>query len=375
MNSASPAGNNTRTDGIPVVSGAVPARKRSQFVTVSENPPPGDGERAGRSAIRTRIVNVLQWTLLIVVVAAAVYAVYVNWTGVAGTIAEMNAGRLGLSLVVVMMGIIASTLSWQTLLDDLGKPIGVWRGGQIYLVGMLGKYVPGSIWAYVLQLELGRRAGLPRARVFAATMFSIMVAAVASLLTGALAIAELVGTNENLAWLRWLYLLLPIGLVVLYPKVMTYIVRVGFRVLRRPQPDHPITFPVVAKALGFAVLSYSLYGVHLWLLADTREGITLGPLALCIGAMGIAMIAGLVAFLLPSGAGARELVIVAALAPFVGAAPALAFALISRLLFTVSELAMAGVSALVAVIARRREGPYRDDVAAPEPHQLEGDAA
>lgn len=313
---------------------------------------------------RTRriIVNTLRWALIIVVIAAALYAVYLNWTSVSATIHEMKPGRLALSLLAVMLGVIASTLSWQTLVDDLGKPIGVGRGAQIYLVGMLGKYLPGSIWAYVLQLELGRKAGLARARVFAATLFSIMVAAVASLLTGALAIPQLIENDPSLAWLNWLYLLLPVGLVFLYPKVMTWIVRIGFKILRRPRPDHPITITVVAKALGWAVLSYSLYGFHLWLLADTREGITLGPLALCIGTMGIAMIAGLLAFFLPSGAGARELVIITALAPLVGGGPALAYALVSRLMFTVSDLSMAGIAAIVGVIARKREGAYRGEL-------------
>src|SRR5690606_23657362 len=70
-----------------------------------------------------------------------------------------------LSLVAVVVGIMCSTMSWQVLLDDLGKPIGVGRGAQIFLVGQLGKYLPGSVWAYVLQIELGRKAGLARARV------------------------------------------------------------------------------------------------------------------------------------------------------------------------------------------------------------------
>lgn len=334
----------------------------------------GNSTQTSGKSKRQRIVGVLQWALLALVIVAAVYAVIVNWRGVSGTLSDMNLGRLGLSLGAVVLGIIASTMSWQTLVDDLGKPIGVLRGGQIYLVGMLGKYLPGSIWAYVLQLELGRRAGLARARVFAATMFSIMVAAVASLITGALAIPELIANNPSLSWLAWMYLLLPVGLLALYPKVMTYVVQIGFKVLRRPRPTHPVTFPVVAKSLCWGVLSYVLYGVHLWLLTDTREGLTVGPLALCIGAMGIAMIAGLVAFFLPSGAGARELVIVAAMAPFVGAATALTFALVSRLVFTVSELLMAGVSALVAVVARHREGPYQDDDAAASAEPEEGPA-
>ena len=40
-----------------------------------------------------------------------------------------------------------------------------------------------------------------------------------------------------------------------------------------------------APALGFAIGSYLSFGTHLWLLADTRQGLTLSPWALCVGTM------------------------------------------------------------------------------------------
>lgn len=329
--------------------------------TDSPQPEPRPGGNA-RSSTRRRLINLFRWLLLIAVIAAAAYAVYINWTGVSQTLVEMKPLRVAVSFVVLLVGIAASAMSWQVLLDDLGPPIGVGRGAQIYLVGMLGKYLPGSVWAYLLQLELGRKAGLARARVFATTVFSLIVVTVASLLAGALAIPELVALNPDLAWLNWLYLLLPLGLVFLHPKLMTAVVRFGFRILRRPRPDHPITFRVVVTSMAWALLSYSLYGVHLWLLADTGEGINIGELGISVGAMGVAMTAGLAAFLLPSGAGARELVIVTALTPVTGVEAGLAVALVSRLMFTVGEMILAGGSAVMAIITRRRRGEYSGEL-------------
>ena len=45
-----------------------------------------------------------------------------------------------------------------------------------------------------------------------------------------------------------------------------------------------------------------------------------------------------------------------------GGGPALAYALVSRLMFTVSDLSMAGIAAIVGVIARKREGAYRGEL-------------
>lgn len=324
---------------------------------------PDAPQKKQRSAA-SRLLSIVRTLLIALVVVAAGWQLWTNWPEVAHTVAELQWHRALLSLAAVIVGILCSTMSWQVLLDDLGKPIGIGRGAQIFLVGQLGKYLPGSVWAYVLQIELGRKAGLARARVFAATVFSVIIAMVAALVAGAFAIPALIEQDPRLAWLPWLYVALPFALVLLYPPVLTRIVRWGFKLLRRPRPDHPVTLRIVIASLLFALGSYVSFGAHLWLLADTWQGLSLSPLALCIGTMGIAMIAGLVFFLLPSGVGARELVIITALSPLVGVGAATAYAAVSRVMFIIADLATAGSAAGVAVWARKRRGVYTDEVAA-----------
>jgi uncharacterized membrane protein YbhN (UPF0104 family) len=308
---------------------------------------------AAGASRRAAVVNVLRIVLTALVVVAALWQLVIHWQEVADTVAGLQWHRALLAQVMIFLGFACSTLSWQILLDDLGKPIGLRRGAQIFLVGQLGKYLPGSVWAYVLQIELGHKAGLERARVFAATVFSVVVGVVAALFAGALAIPRLVEQDPRLAWLPWLYLVLPVALLMLYPPVLTAIVRFGFRLLRRPRPDHPIAPRAVVASLVAALGTYLFFGVHLWMLADTREGLTLSPLSLCIGTMAIAMLAGLAFFMLPSGVGAREFVIVVALTPLVGIGRATAYAAVSRVMFILAELAAAGTAAGVAVFARR----------------------
>ena len=268
---------------------------------------------------------------------------------------------MALSFVALLGGIGLRHAELAGPLDDLGKPIGIGRGAQIFLVGQLGKYLPGSVWAYVLQIELGRKAGLARARVFAATLFSLVVVVVAGAdrRCGRRSHAHRRGSAPQL-----------VAVALPDPAVRARDAASedphGHRAVRvqdpAPAPARPpVTLRVVAKSLGLAILSYVAYGVHLWLLADTWAGPHARPLPLCIGTMGIAMIAGLVVFLLPSGVGAREFVIIAALTPLVGIGPATAYAAVSRLMFIIADLLTAGAAAGLAVIARRRQGPYHGD--------------
>ncbi|MCM3534310.1 hypothetical protein SAMN05518682_3171 [Cellulosimicrobium aquatile] len=323
--------------------------------------PAQDGAPAAEPRARDKILNVARYVLLATVVGAAVFYLWTNWDEVLPYLRDISPWSIVLSLVAVVASIGCATMSWQVLVDDLGKPIGPGRGAQVFLVGQLGKYLPGSVWAYVLQLELGRKAGLARARVFAGTLFSIAVTIVAALLAGALAVPEIVRENGDLSWLYWLYLMLPVALICLHPRILTAAARFGFKILRRPRPDHPVSYRTVLASLAWALGSYLCSGAHLWLLA--RSSAEVGPSVwlLCAGVMALAMLAGLFAFILPSGAGVRELVIVAALAPLVGTPAAVAYATVSRLLFTVADLMTAGGAAGLAVVAKRRLGHYHGD--------------
>lgn len=307
-----------------------------------------------------KVLNILRWVLLVVVIGFAVYQVSRQWTEFTDAIKEIHPLSLALSLLLVILGQIAGTLSWQTLIDDMGPKIGVARGAQVFLVGQLGKYVPGSIWAYVLQMELGKRYGLARARVFAASLISAGIAVVAAMLLGTLALPVLFDNHRELLWL---YLLLPIGLACLHPAVITRIAQLVFKLLRKEPLDHDLRKRIVGRSLGWSVLSYACFGAHLWLLLNSVSNSSAGDLLMCVGVLAVAMTAGLFAFILPSGVGVREAVIVAGLATVIPNPQALALALVSRVLFVITDLLVAGGATGTALISRKRSA---NEVVAPD---------
>ena len=312
--------------------------------------------------MRGRLIHWARILLVVAVVVAAGYALWSNHVVVQETLAELSWIDWLPSLLALPVAILLSTWSWQLLVDELGEPIGVARGAQIFLVGQLGKYLPGSVWAYVLQIELGRRAGLARARIFTATLFSLAVAVVAALLAGSLVLPGFIRDYDALRGLVWLYPLLPVGLVCLHPRILQRLVGIGFKILRRPQPDHPVRARAVALSLVAALASYSFFGVHLWLLVrGVAEGGDRPTLLVAIGTMAIAMISGLFFFLLPSGAGVRELIIVTALAPTIGSGEAIAIAAVSRVLIVIADLLTAAAAAGLGWWEQRHYGPLPHD--------------
>jgi hypothetical protein len=310
------------------------------------------------SAAGSTLLTWLRRLVIVLVVAAAAYQLVHQWSDVSATLAELSWPRLLVSGIAVTAGVLLSPLVWQSMLAAVDVRVGVQDSSKIYLVGQLGKYVPGSVMAILLQVELASSVGITRARSFTASLLTAGVVVVASLLAGTLAIPAFVHNQPDLLWL---FVLLPIGLAMLHPRPLTFAVNTLLRLLRRPPLPHRLAGAAVFRAAVLSLATYVLYGLHLYLLVASLRGTWqvngLVVLLLCVGSMGLAMTAGLVALVLPSGLGARELVIVGGLAAVLPYGQTLALAVVSRVMFTVVELAAAGAATLVVRQSRARQQP------------------
>jgi uncharacterized membrane protein YbhN (UPF0104 family) len=268
-----------------------------------------------------------------------------NWNSVLPVLRDLSPLYWVPAALSALAAMACATQSWRVVLGGLGAPILLRRSAPVFLVGQLGKYVPGSLWAYLLQVELGRRAGVARARVATATLASALVAVVATLVVSVLAVPAIVSDDAALRPLLWAYALVPLCLVLLHPRVLRGTVGLGLRLLGKTNPLPELRGRTIVASLAWAVLSSFLFGLHVWLLAYSVPGVGVGDLARCTGTMAAAMIAGLVVLLLPSGLGVREVVMYAGLVPLVGPAAALAITAVSRGLLTLGDFLAAAVSA------------------------------
>ncbi|HEV2640973.1 MAG TPA: lysylphosphatidylglycerol synthase domain-containing protein [Actinocrinis sp.] len=353
--------------GLPTLaaeSAAGPADRSPEPADQAAPAEPARARRPGLVAAGRRV-------LIVFVLAAVGYAAASEWSTVSGTVRALSLGSLLLSGAALVAGLLAATVGWQLVLDGLGPPVGLRRAGQILLVGSLGKYVPGSVWAYVLQMELGRRSGVQRTRILTASIVQTAVSVVASLLLGIIALPLVLKQSPEAGWL---YCLLPVGLAVLYPPVLSRLVDTGLRLLRRPGLERPIGYAVVGKTLLCSLVSYGLFGVHLWLLAAAWSRAGAGGVLLCTGAIAVALTVSLFAFILPSGVGLREAVVAAVLSSMMPPARAVAVALVSRLFFTVGDVASAGLAALGVRLSGARGGRDRRRGVRRDPARASGPA-
>jgi glycosyltransferase 2 family protein len=302
-------------------------------------------------AIAPRALLVLRYLLIVIVVGFAVYYLIAQWAAIEDALSLISWQSFVLSFLLVLLGLGCGTMSWVAVLNGLGPRVPILRGAQVLLVGQLGKYVPGSVWSYVMQMELGRQYGILRPRVLVTALYAAGIGVVSSLILGALALPVVI---QGHAELIWLFVLLPVGLVCLHPRVMTFLASTVLKLFRRPPLEHEVTFAVVGKAVGWSLLSYVAYGLHLWILVNSLVDPDLGTLVLLTGAVSLGFTVGLIAFIFPSGLGVREAILIGAMTLLLTVPQATAVSLISRAMFTAADLLAAGIAILFVLIWRRR---------------------
>lgn len=258
------------------------------------------------------------------------------WWGFAGRWAEIGhaaaatgAVRLCVAVVCAAVGLALTGVLWRSLLARLGSPVPLRDAGAVFFVGQLGKYVPGSVWSFAVQAQLGRRHGVPaRSSVTASALFLILHTFSGLVLGGLLVAGGVVSTDLDLVW--WL-LLVAGGAVAMTPPVL--------RVLGRRLSGVDVGAPDLLRSLVLMTMVWACYGASLWVLLPTTD------LLAAVAAFALAHAAGVLLVFAPAGLGAREAVLIALLAPAVGVPTAAAAALLARVAHSIGDFALAAAAA------------------------------
>ncbi|HEX3784074.1 MAG TPA: lysylphosphatidylglycerol synthase domain-containing protein [Pseudonocardiaceae bacterium] len=286
----------------------------------------------------------VRWGFLAATIGLCLYTVAREWNSVRIAIAGIGVVPILAALVAALVAMLAAMRSWRTLLAALGSPLPIRAAAGIVFVGQLGKYLPGSVWPVLAQMELANAHQVPRHRSATASVLAMLMSLFAGLLAALVTLPFVLTAPPY----RLLLLAVPVMLLCLHPKVLNPALRLLLRLARRADSYEPLGGRAVLVALGWALLSWLAYGLQIWLLA-VRLGAPEGRTALlAVGGFALAWSVGFVVVLAPAGAGVRDVLLVAILGTVLGVADATAVALVSRLLMTAGDLLAAAVAAFLA---------------------------
>lgn len=298
-----------------------------------------------KMALLSRIIGsrIVRYGFVVVTVGLGAYAVAEDWHRIGPALGRIGVPMSLASLAITLAALVASMWTWRVLLAGMGSPLPFGVAARVMFVGQLGKYLPGSVWPVLAQMELATAHGVPRSRTASAGLVNMPVSVLSALLAALVTLPFTGGSTHYL----WFIAAAPLLLACLHPKVLNYLLGLMFKLARRPPLEHPLTGRVIAAAVGWSFVSYLLYGAAMWLLA-IRVGIPAGTgYPLSVGAFALGFALGFVVILAPAGAGIREAVMITILSPPLGvtwAARAGAIVLVYRLVTVAGDVIVAGLA-------------------------------
>ena len=284
----------------------------------------------------------VKWSVMVIAVVVGGYEIYSRWHGVSSalhTIGLLASVEALLALLVAQFG---NLKVWQVLLAGLGSPLSTRVAARILLVGQLGKYIPGSLWPILTQMELGAQAKVPRDRSASTSVLAMLVSLAVGLFV---AVVTLPFTEHSNAYLA-MFLLLPVFVVGFHPKVLNPLLNKLFKITKRTTLETPVGGRVILKVLAWQLMAWVFQGLQIWILAERFHAPAGKTALIALGGWAFAWCAGFVAVFAPAGAGIRDVLLFAALKPVIGGPAATAVVLVSRGINTINDLLVAGVSAI-----------------------------
>jgi hypothetical protein len=300
-----------------------------------------------------------------VILAICAWGLAEEWPQVQPWIGRLHVYSIAGSLAAAMAASACMMLAWRTLLADLGSRLPVLVAARVTFVAQLGKYVPGAVWSFGAHVELGHDYGVPRRRGAASVIVALAVAVGAGLLIAAVALPLSYPAIAR----RYLLVLaiVPVIAVCLVPSVLHRLLNTALRIIRQEPLEQQLSWRGLGLALAWTFLGWVLLGLQVWLLVADIAKDGYRSLLLAFGAYALACSVALVLVVFPNGIGAREVLLMAALAPVLRPGAALAVALMARVVTTASDLAWGGIGLAIArrssasanAPARRTAGRHR----------------
>jgi uncharacterized membrane protein YbhN (UPF0104 family) len=274
--------------------------------------------------------------------ALAVWAIGSQRHDVRVALRQLDAGWVVAAALATGLNVALAGMVWRTVLADLGSRLPLGAAARIFFVGQLGKYLPGSVWPVVMQTELGRDHKVPRRRTATATMVAMLLSVTSALIVVLLALP--LAPTAVPSGFGWAVLLVIPLAVVLHPDVLGGIVDRALRLVGREGLPERTSLRGTLAATLWAIGSWTGAGVQVWALAvPLGAPADLRTAVLLVGGYALAWAVGFVVVIAPAGAGPREVVLAAVLAPVLDRGGLVVVVLLSRVLFTLVDLTAAGL--------------------------------
>lgn len=275
-----------------------------------------------------KAVLYLIWAVLFAFLA---YTVWKSRDQLLPYLAKADYSQFIIVVAIYLLALFLAVLNWAVIMHAFESSISLWMHAKIYLVSMVSRRLPGTIWYLGGRMVLYKKLGVPSVKTASASGIEFIISFVADALLAAFFIP--LGLNLTKVWLIPLMLVVVLGLLVLRPKTIDKIMT---------KLKYPLAQPVrMSQVISWLLLRMALVltgGVMIFFTIRIFTPLGIDALLFVLGARALSGAAGMLTFLLPSSMGASDLTLLAMLSAVIPTSLATVIALLVRIYTTLFEL-------------------------------------
>lgn len=265
------------------------------------------------------------------------YTLYQNWQEITQFAWSINYLYLALSFVVYSLALGLAILSWGAIMRKFGGDCSFMKNARIYCLSSLARRIPGTLWYVAGRVYWYEKEGIPKLATSAGVLWEMIVL----ILSGFFVYLLSLPVRRGLGSVGSPYLVLlavPLGLVVMYPSVLSRSLNSLLRRLGRRQVVITVNQKDTVSWLVRYALVWVMGGLILFLFVNAFAPIPLVHLPAVIGIWGLSGAVASLAFFVPAGLGIKEVTLVLLLSQYLPLSIATVLALLLRVWLTLSEL-------------------------------------
>ena len=263
---------------------------------------------------------------------------------------------LSLGVLGIVVFLLINAELWRRMLAALGAQLPPLPATTIWFVSGLGRFVPTSLLTPVIRSAMGEREGVAKRVTLVSVAYEIGLSLCAALVVGAYFVVDLPDLQGH--WARFLVVGLPIlGLIALQPRIFHRLTAKTLERLGRGGAPAALSSRRILEFLALYGLVYVLAGLSTFALGQSIYPMGSDDIVTVLGAFAVGTTLGIIAFVVPAGLVAREAGLAVALTPIMPTAPAVAIAVLSRVVQIAVEVVLAS---LTQIEVRRRGYPELD---------------
>jgi uncharacterized membrane protein YbhN (UPF0104 family) len=314
---------------------------------------------ANRGEWLARLRPVGQWFLVALVLFFLGRVLVLQWEEVKAVEWQVDLPVLAGSYVLLGLTWLALVANWRWVMGRMGAWLSFGSSWRIWFLSNIVRYIPGNVWQFLSMAFLCRQEGIAAATTLASIVLYqvVSVASGLALAGGVYLAAGQVGAAGGPAGVAaalprfvptWgLAGLVIVAVVVCYPPLMNWVLRQGFRLLRREPVQVPLAVGDVARFFLQRLGVWVLQGFAFAILVRSIYPVDLLDLPGVAASFAASWAIGFMSLLTPSGLGVREAVQAGLLALIVPLPVAVALAILSRIWLITGELAGAGIGLVI----------------------------